>query len=148
MKISVFIKNLIFGFWEKGLLQLCKVISEHWIISLLVIILIMCLCSDSKTTVFAWLLIGLFAIYSAIKAVIEIFAEIRNYLKSRKLEQKTSILQKLGGKIFDFILCIVGVFQALKFFSHISKITKTASSAVSVVDDVASAVSKFIKDLK
>ena len=143
-----FIKNLIIGFWKNGFITLCKIVLEHWIISFLVIILITYLCSDSKTAIYAWFLIGIFAIYSAIKAIIEIFIEIRNYIKSKDNERKNLILQKIGGKIFDFILCVVGIFQALRIFSHISKITKSASSAVNVVDDVASAISKLLMDLK
>ena len=148
MKMSDFIKNLILGFWEKGFIQLCKIVLEHWIISLLIIILIVYLCSDSETAIYAWLLIGIFAIYSAIKAVIEIFVQIRLYKKANSPQEKTLIIKVTGGKIFDLILCIVGVFQALRIFSHISKITKSTASAVNVVDDVASAVSKFLKDLK
>ena len=39
-----------------------------------------------------------------------------------------------------------GVFQALKIFSHAAKVTKSTSSALNVADDVASAISKFLKD--
>lgn len=148
MKKSDFLKNLIKGFWTNGFVALCRMVWEHWIISLLVIILIIYLCSDSETEIYAWFLIGVFAIYSAIKAVIEIFVEIKNYLKSESLEYKTLIIQKIGGKIFDFTLCIIGVFQALKIFSHVSKVSKSTSSALNVVDDVASAISKFLKDLR
>lgn len=148
MKISDFIKNLILGFWKNGFIPLCQIVLEHWVISLLVIILIAYLCSDSETAIYAWVLIGAFAIYSAVKAVIEIFIEIRNYTKSKNPEYRTMTLQRIGGKIFDFALCAVGIFQALRIFSHISRITKSASSAVNVVDDVASAVSKLLKDLK
>ena len=148
MKKSDFLKNLIVGFWINGFVALCRMVWEHWIISLLVIILIIYLCSDSETEIYAWFLIGVFAIYSAIKALIEIFVEIRNYLKSENIEHKTLIIQKIGGKIFDFTLCVIGVFQALKIFSHVSKVSKSTSSALNVVDDVASAISKFLKDLR
>ena len=148
MKKSDFLKNLIVGFWINGFVALCRMVWEHWIISLLVIILIIYLCSDSETEIYAWFLIGVFAIYSAIKALIEIFVEIRNYLKSGNIEHKTLIIQKIGGKIFDFTLCVIGVFQALKIFSHVSKVSKSTSSALNVVDDVASAISKFLKDLR
>ena len=148
MNIPGIIKNLIFGFWKNGFVNLCQIVMEQWIISLLVIILIAYLCSDSETAIYAWLLIGIFAIYSAIKAVIEIFIEIKNYIKSDNTETKTLILQKTGGKIFDFALCVIGIFQALKIFSHISRITKSTSSAVNVVDDVAGAISKFLENLK
>ena len=148
MKLLDFIKNLITGFWNNGFIALCKIVSEHWIISLLVVLLISYLCSDSETAIYAWFLIGFFAIYSAAKAVIEIFIEIRNYKRAINIDSKTLIIQKIGGKIFDFILCIVGIFQALRVFSHISKITKSTSSAVNVVDDVASAISNFLKDLR
>ena len=90
----------------------------------------------------------MFAIYSAIKAIIEIFILTRNYIKSKEPESQILILQIIGGKLFDVTLCVVGIFQALRIFSHVSKITKSTSSAVNVVDDVASAVSKFLKDLK
>ena len=143
-----FLKNLIKGFWQNGFISLCKIILEHWIISSFIIVLIAYLCSDSETDVYAWFLIGIFAIYSAIKAIIEIFIEIRNYTQTNDIDYKILIVQKTGGKIFDFILCAVGIFQALKIFSHISKITKSTSSALNVVDDVASAVSKFLKDFR
>jgi len=142
------IKNLIIGFWKNGFISLCKIVLEHWILSLLVIILIIYLCSDSETAIYAWFLIGIFAIYSAIKAVIEFFIEIRNYTKSENPEYKALVLQKAGGKIFDFVLCAIGIFQALRIFSHVTKITKSTSSAVNVVDDVASAISKFLKDIR
>ena len=148
MKMIDFIKNLIIGFWKNGFVALCKVVLEHWLLSFLIIFFIAYLCSDSKTELYAWFLIGVFALYSAIKAVIEIFIEIKNYLKFNDIESKILILQKIGGKIFDFVLCVVGVFQTLKVFSHISRITKSSSSAISVVDDVASAISKFLKNLR
>jgi len=143
-----FIKNIIIGFWKNGFVALFKIVLEHWLLSFLIICFIAYLCSDSKTEIYAWFLIGVFALYSAIKSIIEIFMEIRNYLKSNDIECKTLILQKTGGKIFDFVLCVVGVFQTLKVFSHISRITKSSSSAISVVDDVASAISKVLKNLK
>ena len=148
MNILDIVKNIIIGFWKNGFINLCQIVMEQWIISLLVVILIAYLCSDSETAIYAWLLIGIFAIYSAIKAVIEIFIEIKNYIKSDSTETKTLSLRKTGGKIFDFVLCVVGIFQALKIFTHISRITKTTSSAVNVVDDVAGAISKFLENLK
>jgi len=148
MKIQDIIKNLIIGFWQNGFIALFKIVQEHWIISLSVVILIAYLCSDPETSIYAWLLIGIFAFYSAIKALIEIFIEIRNYIKSNNIDQKTSILRKIGGKIFDFLLCVIGIFQTLRIFTHTAKITKTTSSAINIVDDVASAISKFLKDLK
>ena len=147
MKVLDFVKNLIIGFWKNGFISLCQIVREQWIISLLVVILITYLCSDSETAKYAWILIGIFAIYCAIKAVFEIFIEIRNYIREKNIDDKTLSLQKIGGKIFDFALCVIGVFQALKIFSHVSKITKSTSSALNVVDDVASAISKFLKDL-
>ena len=128
MKFLDFIKNLILGFWKNGFISLCQIVLEHWMISLLVIILITYLCSDSETAIYAWFLIAIFAVYSATKAVIEALIEIRNYVKSGNVDEKTLIVQKIGGKIFDFVLCVVGIFQALRVFSHISKITKSASS--------------------
>ena len=148
MKILDIIKNLIIGFWKNGFISLCKIVIEQWIISLLIIILIAYLCSNSETAIYAWSLIGIFALYSAIKAIIEIFIEIRNYIKTKDSKDKTLILQKTGGKIFDLTLCLVGIFQTLRIFSHISKITKSSASAVNVVDDVAGAISKFLENLK
>ena len=148
MRISDFIKNLITGFWKNGFLALCKVVLEHWIISLSVVILIVFLCSDSETAIYAWFLIGIFAVYSALKAVVEIVIETIKYIKSDNTEEKATILQKIGGKIFDFLLCVIGVFQALKIFSHVAKVTKSTSSALNVVDDVASAISKILKDFR
>ena len=148
MKMSDIIKNLILGFWKNGLIALCRVVAEHWIISLLIILLITYLCSNPATAIYAWFLVGVFALYSAVKALIEIFIEIRNYIKSENTEIKPLIIRKIGGKIFDFLLCMIGVLQSLRVFSHTAKITKTASSAVNVIDDVASAISRFLKDLK
>ena len=148
MKNLDYIKNLVFGFWEFGFISLSRIVLEHWKISFMVIILITYLCSDSETAIYAWVLIGIFALYSAIKAIIEIFIEIKNYIKSKNQEYRIVTLQKIGGKIFDLILCVVGIFQAIRIFGHISNITKSTSSAVNVVDDVASAISKFLKDLK
>ena len=148
MKMLEIIKNLIIGFWKNGVISLCKIVAEHWIISLLIIILIAYRCSDSETAVYAWFLIGIFAIYSAVKALIEIFIEVRNYIKEADIENKKLILQKTGGKVFDFALCAIGIFQALRIFTHISRITKSTSSAVNVVDDVAGAISKLLENLK
>ena len=148
MKMINFIKNIIIGFWKNGFVALFKIVLEHWLLSFLIIFFIAYLCSDSNTELYAWFLIGVFALYSAIKALIEIFIEIKNYMNFNDIESKTLILQKIGGKIFDFVLCVVGVFQTLKVFSHISRITKSSSSAISVVDDVASAISKFLKNLR
>ena len=148
MKILDIIKNLVIGFWKNGFISLCQIVIEQWLISLFVIILIAYLCSDSKTAVYAWFLIGIFALYSAIKAIIEIFVELNFYFKPENIESKAFILQKIGGKIFDFLLCIIGIFQTLRIFTHISKITKSTSSAVNVVDDVAGAISKLLENLK
>ena len=148
MALLHIIKNLILGFWKNGVISLCKIVLEHWIISLLIIIVIAYLCSDSETAVYAWFLIGIFAIYSAVKAVVEIFIETRHYIKAVNIEDRAFILQNIGGKIFDFILCAVGIFQTLRIFTHISRITKSTSSAVNVVDDVAGAISKVLENLK
>ena len=148
MVVTDIVKNLTVGFWKNGIISLCKIVQEHWIISLLIIVLIAYLCSDSETAIYAWFLIGVFAIYSAVKAIVDIIIETRNYTKATTVENRTFILQNIGGKIFDFILCAVGVFQALRIFTHISKITKATSSAVNVVDDVAGAISKILENLK
>ena len=92
MKTADFIKNLISGFWINGFIALCKIVLEHWILSSLVIILIIYLCSDSETALYAWFLICVFAVYSALKAVVEIFIEIKNYSKTENTEEKTLII--------------------------------------------------------
>jgi hypothetical protein len=148
MNILDIIKNLIAGFWKNGFISLCKIVLEHWILSLLIVILIAYLCSDTETALYAWFLVGVFAIYSAAKAVVEIFIEIRNYINIQNVENRPLIIQAIGGKIFDFVLCAVGIFQALRIFTHISRITKSTSSAINVVDDVAGAISKFLENLK
>jgi hypothetical protein len=148
MTVTYIAKNLTVGFWKNGIISIFKIVQEHWIISLLIIVLIAYLCSDSETAIYAWVLIGVFAIYSAVKAIVDIIIETRNYTKATTIENRTFILQNIGGKIFDFILCAVGVFQALRIFTHISKITKATSSAVNVVDDVAGAISKILENLK
>lgn len=142
------IKFLIKGFWENGLIALLKVVFEHWIITFIIVGVISYLCSNSKTAMISWFIIGIFAVYTAIKAVLEIIIEIKKYFHTTNYEDKILIIEIIGGKIFDFSLCVIGVFQVLKIFSHISRITKASSSALSVVDDAASAVSKFIKDMK
>ena len=105
MKISDFIKNLITGLWKNGFLALCKVVLEHWILSLLVVVLIVFLCSDSETAIYAWFLIGIFAVYSALKAVVEIVIETIKYIKSENTEEKATILQKSAARylIFYFV---------------------------------------------
>ena len=128
MIILDIIKNLAIGFWEKGVISLCKIVQAHWIISLLIITLIAYLCSDSETAIYAWFLIGIFAIYSAVKAIVDIIIETKNYINATNIENRTFILQNIGGKIFDFLLCAIGVFQALRIFTHISKITKSTGS--------------------
>ena len=142
------IKNLILVFWKNGFIQLCQIVFEHWIISLMIICLIAYLCSDSEIAVYAWILIGIFAVYSAVKAIIEIFTEIKNYIRQENAKYKIFIIQIIGGKIFDFVLCVIGIFQTLRIFSHISRITKSTSSAVNVVDDVAGAISKLLENLR
>lgn len=148
MSILDVVRNLITGFWQNGFISLCKVVLEHWILSFLIVVLIAYLCSDPETAFYAWFLVGVFAVYSAFKAVIDIFIELRIYIKTTEEEYKISSLQKIGGKIFDFALCAVGIFQALRIFTHISRITKSTSSAINVVDDVAGAISKFLENLQ
>lgn len=94
MNLPDIIKNLILGFWRNGFISLCKIVIEQWIISLLIIILIAYLCSDSETAIYAWTLICIFAVYSAFKALIEIVIETKNYIKSNDAENRTLILQK------------------------------------------------------
>lgn len=147
MKLLTIAKNLCIGFWKEGFLSLLKTVLNHWIITFFVILLVTYLCINSKTAIIAWCLIGIFAVYSAVKAVIESISEIKNYLKSQNDNEKLIAINNLGGKIFDFLLCIVGIFQSLKILSHISKISKSTSSAVSVIDDAASAISKVIDNL-
>ena len=92
MKVQDIIKNLILGFWRNGFISLCKTVLEHWIISALIIALIIYLCSDPKTAIYAWFLIGAFALYSAIRAIVEIIMEINNYIKNDDLKFKTLTL--------------------------------------------------------
>ena len=73
MKNLIVTKNLIIVYWNKGFVALCKNIAEQWIISLLIITLLAYLCSYSKTAICAWFFIVFFALYSAIKAVIEFY---------------------------------------------------------------------------
>ncbi len=147
MKLLTIAKNLCIGFWKEGFLSLLKTVLNHWIITFFVILLVTYLCINSKTAIIAWCLIGIFAVYSAVKAVIESICEIKSYLKSQNESEKLIAINNLGGKIFDLLLCIVGIFQSLKILSHISKISKSTSSAVSVIDDAASAISKVIDNL-
>ena len=147
MKISSVIKNLILGFWQNGLIALLKVVYKHWIITFIIIGIISYLCADPETSIYAWGIVGFFALITALKALFEMVVEIKNYFKTKNLENKILILKSIGGKIFDFSLCLIGVFQALKIFSHVAKLTKASSSAISLADDAASAVSKVLKDI-
>ena len=142
-----FIKNILTGFWEKGFLALLKVVLEHWIITFIIIGIICYLCSDPETSFIAWIIIGGFAFITALKAVFDIIVEIIKYFKPKNLEKRSLILQKIGGKIFDLSLCLVGIFQALKVFSHVSRVTKASSSVISFVDDAAGAVSNALKNI-
>ena len=148
MKILDIIKNLMTGFWRYGFLSLCKVVSKHWIISIIIVALIAFLCSDSETSIYAWFLIGVFAVYCAIKAAIDIIIGIINYIKTSNVEDKAQILQITGGKIFDFILCVIGIFQVLRVFTHVAKVTKSTSSAINVIDDVSGVISRLLEYLK
>lgn len=148
MKILDIIKNLMTGFWRYGFLSLCKVVSNHWIISIIIVALIAFLCSDSETSIYAWFLIGVFAVYCAIKAAIDIFIGIINYIKTSNVEDKEQTLQITGGKIFDFILCVIGIFQVLRVFTHAAKVTKSTSSAINVIDDISGVISRVLEYLK
>ena len=147
MKISDIIKFLIKGFFENGLISLLKVVFKHWIITFIIIGIISYLCSNPDTSIAAWIIVGIFAIFTAIKSLFEMIIEIKKYFNTTDLEDRIFILKSIGGKIFDFSLCLIGVFQVLKIFSHISRITKASSSVISFADDTASAVSKVLKDM-
>lgn len=144
MDINKLIKGLLVGFWKNGFIELLKTILQNWIITSLVIAVIVYLCINPETDFWAWAMIAILAAYSAIKAIIEIIMGICLYQKQSDDDEKLKIVYKIGGCVFDFLFCIVGVFQALKILSHISRITKSVSSAASVVDDVASLISKIL----
>lgn len=142
-----FIKNILMGFWEKGFIALLKAVLEHWIITFIIIGIICYLCADSETSFIAWVIIGSFAFITALKAIFDIIVEIIKYFKPQNLGKRSLILQKIGGKLFDLSLCLVGVFQALKVFTHVSRVTKASSSVISFVDDAAGAVSNALKNI-
>ena len=104
------------------------------------------MCSSPKTYFIAWLLIGIFAIFSVIKAICEIFLLIIKYKKTAQNEDKEHIITLIGGKIFDIAISAIGVFQAGKILRHSVKIIRAANSAFSLVDDVIAAISKLTKD--
>lgn len=141
------IKNILTGFWENGFVALLKAVLEHWIITFIIIGIICYLCSDSETSFVAWIIIGGFALITAIKALFDIIVGIINYFKPQNLGNKSLILKTIGGKLFDLSLCLVGVFQALKVFTHVSRVTKASSSVISFVDDAACAVSNALKNI-
>ena len=141
------IKNILTGFWENGFVALLKAVLEHWIITFIIIGIICYLCSDSETSFAAWIIIGGFALITAIKALFNIIVGIINYFKPQNSENKSLILKTIGGKLFDLSLCLVGVFQALKVFTHVSRVTKASSSVISFVDDAACAVSNALKNI-
>ncbi len=140
------LKIIIKGIYTKGLQSLFNTIKEQFVVVCIIVITVTCLCANPKTAYISWILIGLFAIITAIKALIEILKELKN-IRTSNNELKEEALLNIGGKIFDFLLSVIGILQARKIIHNSVKIIKSSSSALSVVDDVAEIVSKLFKDI-
>ena len=140
------IKLLIYGFYEEGLKVLLKSVLERWISICIILGIIVYLCSNSKTFIYAWIIIGLFALFAVIKAIYEIVLLLIKYVKTNEIKEKENIIMLIGGRIFDIAISAIGVLQAGKILRHSIRIAHAANSAFSLVDDVVAAISKFAKD--
>ena len=144
--LSIF-KLLCYGFYKEGIMVLLKSILEHWLSVCIILGLLIYLCSNSKTYLIAWLLIGIVALFAVIKAIYEIILLLIKYKKTTEKEEKNNIIMLIGGRIFDIALSAVGILQAGKILKHSVRIAHAANSAFSLVDDVVAAISKFAKDI-
>ena len=140
------LKLLCYGFYKDGILVLLKSVLEHWFSVCIILGLLIYLCSNPKTYVIAWLLIGIVALFAVIKAVYEIFLLLSKYGKLINTEEKEDIVELIGGRIFDIALSVVGVLQAGKILKHSIKIANATNSAFSLVDDVIAAISRVTKE--
>lgn len=140
-----YIKVLIMGFWINGIVALFKSIMNSWIIVTITLILITFLCSYDKTATLTWWVIGISALYYAIMAIILIIISIIKIIKTEDEDTKIFLVRKIGGYIFDFSLCILGLLQVFRYIRHALRVSSSASSAVSLLDDVSALISKFFK---
>ena len=141
-----YVKALLKGFWINGIIALLNAIINSWVIVLITLIVITFLCSYSKTSNITWWIIGFSALYYAIMAIILIIISSIKFIKTEDNVIKINLIEKIGGYIFDFLLCILGLFQVLRYIKHALRVSSTASSAVSLLDDISTLVSKFFKN--
>lgn len=144
--LSKIIKLLIFGFYREGIKILVKALLKNLFLVICALVLVIYLCINPKTSYISWLIIGLVAFIAAIKAIYEIFTLILKYRKIINLKEKELILIIIGGKLFDFAISIIGIFQAFKILRHTVRIIHAANSAISVIDDVIAAISNATKN--
>ena len=112
LKFLSIIKLLAHGFYKEGIMVLLKSILEHWLSVCIILGLLIYLCSNSKTYLIAWLLIGIVALFAVIKAIYEIILLLIKYKKTTEKEEKNNIIMLIGGRIFDIALSAVGILQA------------------------------------
>ncbi len=146
-KIIYITKLLIYGFYNEGLKTLLKSILERWISVCIILGLLIYLCSNQKTYMFAWIIIGAVALIAVIKAVSEIICLLIKYKKTQNKKEKDNIIEIIGGRIFDISISAIGILQAGKILKHSLRIANATNSAFSLVDDVVAAISKITKDL-
>ena len=139
-------KLLIYGFYKKGIVLLIKSLLESWFSVCIILTLLIYLCSNPKTYLIAWVLIGIVALFAVLKATYEIIILLIKYRKTNIYEEKKKIIVLIGGKIFDIILSAVGILQAGKIIRHAVRVANAASSAFSLVDDVIAAISNVTKN--
>ena len=141
-----YVKALLKGFWLNGVVALFNAIINSWVIVLITLIVITFLCSYDKTSNITWWIIGLFALYYAIMAIILIIINSIKFIKTEDNVIKLNLIEKIGGYIFDFLLCILGLLQVFRYIKHALRVSSSTSSAVSLLDDISALVSKFFKN--
>ena len=140
-----YIKALLKGFWVNGVNALLQAIINSWIFVTITLIAITFLCSYDKTANITWLIIGISALYYAIMAIILIIVSTVKFIKANDEATKLFLIEKIGGYVFDLSLCFLGLLQVFKYLKHALRVSSSASSAVSLLDDVSALVSKFFK---
>lgn len=140
-----YIKALLKGFWVNGVNALLQAIINSWVFVTITLIAITFLCSYDKTANITWLIIGISALYYAIMAIILIIVSTVKFIKADDEATKLFLIEKIGGYVFDLSLCFLGLLQVFKYLKHALRVSSSASSAVSLLDDVSALVSKFFK---
>ncbi len=108
--------------------------------------LLVYLCSNSKTYLFAWIIVGTVALFAVIKAVYEIICLLIKYKKTQDKKEKEIIITLIGGRIFDISISSIGILQAGKIIKHSVRIVNSFNSAFGLADDVVAAISNITKN--